>query len=192
MEDIEYLEGYEDLVLPEVNSCAGSFANNSSVNTDVTIKGTITEKANYDEYDSDASSSSIDPEIFNYFFDVHSDDDPLPENKLEHILNQKEDSMDSTDNLVKDLVAGCKSMTSRKSSNTSSACPRSGVSANTKPTSSTTLTAMQLNLGSFKKTKIQIKPPATIVRPEKIINNDPEEDPLSKCKPCFLVLSSII
>lgn len=148
MEDIEYLEGYEDIVLPgkyenirkwgkpktcfhllnlsfflyfvqEISSCGDSFADKTVADTDPTVKVIATEKENYDDND---TSSSIDPDVFNYFFDVHSDDDTLPENKGElennkyeefvffililtvvHILNQKEDSMDSTDHLVKDL-----------------------------------------------------------------------------------------
>uniref|UniRef100_A0A1A9V1L6 Uncharacterized protein n=1 Tax=Glossina austeni TaxID=7395 RepID=A0A1A9V1L6_GLOAU len=119
MEDIEYLEGYEDIVLPEISSCGDSFADKTVADTDPTVKVIATEKENYDDND---TSSSIDPDVFNYFFDIHSDDDTLPENKGElennkyeefvffililtvvHILNQKEDSMDSTDHLVKDL-----------------------------------------------------------------------------------------
>uniref|UniRef100_A0A1B0C5K6 Uncharacterized protein n=1 Tax=Glossina palpalis gambiensis TaxID=67801 RepID=A0A1B0C5K6_9MUSC len=271
MEDIEYLEGYEDIVLPEINSCGDSFADKTVADTDATVKAIAAEKENYDDND---TSSSIDPDVFNYFFDIHSDDDTLPENKVVHILNQKEDSMDSTDHLVKDLgkqndsdtkcqkkclildrkndcehisdelhlkstasetppvsqtmstvnstptsktiskVVPSTSEPERptiknkrvgapkesscspsiknnssavqnqqkqlkripKSSYESSRCLDSATSVNRKTAGSDILITTKISVESRKR---QNKPAATIVRPEKIINNDPIEDPLN-------------
>ncbi|XP_037944858.1 uncharacterized protein LOC119677546 isoform X3 [Teleopsis dalmanni] len=82
MEDIEYLEEYEDLVLPGMSKQSK----------------TVQHPADGED------SSSIDQDIFESLFDSRSDDETAVEKK-DPKLNRREDrsSMDSLDMLVKDL-----------------------------------------------------------------------------------------
>ncbi|XP_053966828.1 serine-rich adhesin for platelets isoform X2 [Anastrepha ludens] len=94
MDEIEYLEEYEDLILPTMSS--------HSVATKSRATSNLVSMAD------DEDSSSIDQDIFESLFDDHSDDESVMQKKVPAKLSHRSErssriSMDSLDMLVKDL-----------------------------------------------------------------------------------------
>ncbi|XP_017479808.1 PREDICTED: titin homolog isoform X1 [Rhagoletis zephyria] len=97
MDEIEYLEEYEDLILPTMSSHSAATKSRATSNV-----------ASMAE---DEDSSSIDQDIFESLFDDHSDDESIMQKKVPAKLSQRGErisqmsriSMDSIDLLVKDL-----------------------------------------------------------------------------------------